>query len=216
MKTISWGICIIIILVCTGNTAAQEKSKNARSVKIAEIAVNINLNEADIELFKKTTRQKVDEFQEHILIISNKDESRERRNLAEKEALKLFLADATMEISQLDENGNITIVARPMGEYLYRLKVLPYTKVLIEFYDIAYVSNFTKGTDGRFYATATVFQKFTGFTGDEIVYSDITKKEIEIIVDLVEDEFYNQKHWKIFLGDIRATETKSIELATNY
>jgi hypothetical protein len=212
MKIISCGICILLIFLCIGQTSAQEKSKNARSVKIAEIAASINLNDADIELFKKSTRQKVDEFQEHILIISNKDESRERRNLAEKEALKLFLADATMEISQLDENGNITMTARPMGEYLYRLKVLPYTKVLIEFYDIAYVSNFTKGTDGRFYATATVFQKFTGFTGDEIVYSDITKKEIEIIVDLVEDEFYNQKHWKIFLGDIHATETKPMAL----
>jgi len=212
MKTISCSICIILIFLCIGQTSAQEKSKNARSVKIAEIAATINLNEADIELFKTNTRQKVDEFQEHILIISNKEESRERRNLAEKEALKLFLADAVMEISQLDENGNVTMTVRPMGEYLYRLKVLPYTKVLIEFYDIAYVSNFARGADGRFYATATVFQKFTGFTGDEIVYSDITKKEIEIIVDLVEDEFYNQKHWKIFLGDIHAIETRPMAL----
>jgi len=181
-------------------------------VKIAEIARDINLQEADIELFKAETRKKVDEFQEHIIIISNKEESRERKDLAEKEALKLFLEGAIMETSFIDLDGKVTIKSRPMNEYMYRLKVLPYTRVVIEFYDIAYVSTFTKGGDGRFYATASIFQEFTGFTGDDIIYSDITRKDIEIIVDLVEDKFYTEKHWKIFLGDIRATETKAVAM----
>ena len=191
---------------------SQTKHKNARSVKIAEAARAINLNEADIELFKDETRKKVDEFQEYIIIISNKDESRERRDLAEKEALKLFFEGAIMEASFMAQDGNITIKTRPMKEYLYRLKVLPYTQVIIEFYDIAYVSTFSIGEDGRFYATASIFQKFTGFSGDNIVYADITKKDIEIIVDLVDDEFYNEKRWKLFLGDIKASETKAVAI----
>jgi hypothetical protein len=42
-----------------------------------------------------------------------------------------------------------------------------------------------------------------------VVYKDITKKEVEIIIDLVEDKFFNEKRWKLFLGDIKAAETKN-------
>jgi hypothetical protein len=94
-----------------------------------------------------------------------------------------------------------------MAEYLYRLKTLPYLKVVIRYYDICYVNNFTRGEDGNYYATATVFQEFTGFTGDKIAYHDITKKEITIIVNLIEDDFFNEKRWQIFLGDVKASET---------
>jgi hypothetical protein len=55
---------------------------------------------------------------------------------------------------------------------------------------------------------ATILQEFTGFQGDNIAYTDITKKEIEIIIDLVEDPFFKEKSWRIFLGDIKATETR--------
>lgn len=208
MKTVFFIAGFSLLFFGINTSSAQTKHKNARSVKIADIARDINLNLKDIDLFKSETRKKVDEFQEYIIIISNKEESRERRDLAEKEALKLFFEGAIMETSFLDVDGKVTIKTRPMKEYLYRLKVLPYTSIVIEFYDIAYVSTFTKGEDGRFYATASIFQRFTGFTGDNIVYSDITRKDIEIIVDLVEDPFYSEKHWKVFLGDIRATETK--------
>ena len=93
-------------------------------------------------------------------------------------------------------------------EYLYRLKTLPYLRVEIKFYDICYITEFTRGEDGKYYATATIFQEFTGYMGDQIAYRDITKKEISIIIDLVEDEFFNEKRWALFLGDIKATETK--------
>ena len=55
----------------------------------------------------------------------------------------------------------------------------------------------------------SIIQEFTGFNEDNIIYTDVTKKDIEIIIDLVEDKFFNEKRWKIFLGDIKASETKS-------
>jgi hypothetical protein len=114
-----------------------------------------------------------------------------------------------MEISVLQPDGTSQKVNRPMEKYLARLKSLPYTKVVIKFYDIAYIREFTKGPDGKYYSTATIIQEFTGFNEDNIVYTDVTKKDIEIIIDLVEDKFFNEKRWKIFLGDIKASETKS-------
>ncbi|MFC2080229.1 hypothetical protein ACFLRQ_02005 [Bacteroidota bacterium] len=202
-KLIISGIFIILF-----SSLVQAQTKTAITSKEAKIQSEISLSDADIEVFKEQTRQKVDEFTQHIVTIGNKEEPADRRNLAEKEALKLFFAGATMEVSSVQADGSVKKVARPMAKYLARLKSLPYTKVVIRFYDIAYVSDFTKGPDGRYYSVATVIQEFTGFSGDNIIYTDVTKKEIEIIIDLVEDPFFNQKSWKIFLGDIKASETR--------
>ena len=185
------------------------QTKTAVTSKEARIVDEINLSEQDIQLFKEQTKQKVEEFQQYIVTLGNKDEPAEKRNMAEKEAIKLFYKGSQMEISMAMPDGSVQKVNRPMEKYLARLKSLPFTKVIIKFYDIAYVSNFTKGPDGKYYSTATIIQEFTGFNDDKLVYTDVTKKEIEIIIDLVEDKFFNEKRWKIFLGDIKASETKT-------
>jgi hypothetical protein len=188
---------------------ASSQTKTAVSSKEAKIVDEINLSESDIEVFKEQTKQKVDEFQQYIVTLGNKDQPSEKRDMAEKEAIKLFYKGAQMETSVLMPDGTTQKVNRPMEKYLARLKSLPYTKVVIKFYDIAYIRDFTKGPDGKYYSTATIIQEFTGFNKDNIVYTDVTKKDIEIIIDLVEDKFFNEKRWKIFLGDIKASETKS-------
>lgn len=189
-------------------TLAQEPTKTAATSKEAKIVDEINLTESDIEIFKEQTKRKVEEFQQHIIIIGSKDEPAEKRNMAEKEALKLFFKGAEMQTSVIMPDGTVNIQSRPMEKYLARLKSLPYAKVVIKFYDLVYISSFTKGPDGRYYSSATIIQEFTGFSGDNIVYKDVTKKEIEIIIDLVEDKFFNEKKWRVFLGNIKATETK--------
>jgi hypothetical protein len=188
---------------------ASGQTKTAVTSKEAKIVDKINLSEQDIQLFKEQTKQKVDEFQQYIVTLGSKDEPAEKRNMAEKEALKLFYKGAQMEISMMQADGTVQKIDRPMEKYLARLKSLPFTKVIIKFYDIAYIRDFTKGPDGKYYSTATIIQEFTGFKDDNIVYSDVTKKDIEIIIDLVEDKFFLDKRWKIFLGDIKATETKT-------
>ena len=200
---------IFTVTALTISLLASAQPKTAVSSKEAKIVDEINLSEADIEVFKEQTKQKVDEFQQYIITLGSKDQPAEKRDMAEKEAIKLFYKGAQMEISVLMPDGSTQKVNRPMEKYLARLKSLPYTKVVIKFYDIAYIREFTKGPDGKYYSTATIIQEFTGFNEDNIVYTDVTKKDIEIIIDLVEDKFFNEKRWKIFLGDIKASETKS-------
>ena len=200
---------IFTVIALTIGLIASAQTKTAVSSKEAKIVDEINLSEADIEVFKEQTKQKVDEFQQYIITLGSKDQPSEKRDMAEKEAIKLFYKGAQMEISVLMPDGSTQKVNRPMEKYLARLKSLPYTKVVIKFYDIAYIREFTKGPDGKYYSTATIIQEFTGFNEDNIVYTDVTKKDIEIIIDLVEDKFFNEKRWKIFLGDIKASETKS-------
>jgi len=203
---------ILIILIFLGelaaNSFAQAPSKIARSSKTARIIDEINISEADVNMFKTVTERKVAELQQHIIIISDKDQPPEKRNLAELEALKLFYKGAMMEVSYIDTGGETIIKTRSIENYLYRLKTLPFTKVIIKYFDIAYVTEFIKGPDNKFYAVATIFQEFTGFVGDNITYTDITQKEIEIVVEQEEDKFYDEKRWKIYLGNIKATETK--------
>jgi len=200
---------LIPVFVLLISLTASSQTKTAVTSKEAKIVDEINLSDADIELFKEQTKQKVDEFQQYIVTIGSKDEPAEKRNMAEKEALKLFYTGAQMEISLALPDGSVQKVNRPMEKYLARLKSLPYTKVIIKFYDIAYIRDFTKGPDGKYYSTATIIQEFTGFNKDNIIYTDVTKKDIEIIIDIVEDKFFNEKRWKIFLGDIKASETKT-------
>lgn len=199
-------LTFVTLIICLHLSA---QTKTAVSGKEAKIVDEINLSEADIEVFKEQTKQKIDEFQQYIITLGSKDEPAEKRNMAEKEAIKLFYRGAQMEISVLMPDGSTQKVNRPMEKYLARLKSLPYTRVVIKFYDIAYISEFTKGPDGKYYSTATIIQEFTGFNEDNIIYTDVTKKDIEIIIDLIEDKFFNEKRWKIFLGDIKASETKS-------
>ena len=200
---------LIIGILIVGINSVNAQTKTAVTSKQAKLVSEINLSEQDIEVFKEQTKQKIDEFQQHIVTIGSKDEPAEKRNLAEKEALKLFYKGAQMEISSIQSDGTSRKVNRPMAKYLARLKSLPYTKVVIKFYDIAYVRDFIKGPDGKYYSTATIIQEFTGFSGDDIVYKDVTKKEVEIIIDLVNDPFFNEKRWKLFLGDIKASETRN-------
>lgn len=202
-KTILTGLCLVFSIYATAQT------KTAVTSKQAEMVEEIKLSAADIDVFKEQTKQKIEEFQQYIVTLGSKEEPAEKRNMAEKEALKLFYTGAQMEISVIMPDGSTQKVNRPMEKYLARLKSLPYTKVVIKFYDIAYISEFTKGPDGKYYSTATIIQEFTGFTGDDVAYKDITKKEVEIIIDLVEDKFFKEKRWKIFLGDIKASETKT-------
>ncbi len=200
---------LFLSMAFTFSLLAQEPTKTAVASKEAKIVDEINLSDADIEIFKTQTQQKVEEFQQHIVTIGSKDQPAEKRNMAEKEALKLFFKGAEMQTSVINPtDGTVTIQSRPMEKYLARLKSLPYTSVVIKFYDLVYISSFTKGPDGRYYSSATIIQEFTGFTGDNLVYRDVTKKEIEIVIELVEDKFFNEKKWVVFLGNIKATETK--------
>jgi len=200
---------LLPVITLTLSLLASGQTKTAVTSKEAKIVDEINLSEQDIELFKEQTKQKVDEFEQYIMILGSKDEPAEKRNMAEKEALKLFYKGAQMEISMIQPDGSVQKVNRPMEKYLARLKSLPYTRVVIKFYDIAYIRDFTKGPDGKYYSTATIIQEFTGFNEDNIIYTDVTKKDIEIIIDIVEDSFFKERRWKIFLGDIKATETKT-------
>jgi len=165
---------------------------------------SLTLSPEELKDFKIAVENKVNELQNNIVIIGSKNEKEDIRNQAIKSALKLFIINAMMQVT--NKNGNIKSYG--VEDYFYRLMSLPYTKVEIRFYDLAYISNFRKGNDNRYHATATIFQEFKGFTGDNVTYTDRTSKSIDIILEYGEDEFFKVKRWIVKLGNIKINEIR--------
>ncbi len=55
---------------------------------------------------------------------------------------------------------------------------LNYDKVTIEWYNIEYISDLEKQPDGRYVGVITIYQRFEGRVGDNLVYVDTTKKTL--------------------------------------
>ncbi len=193
---------IILSFLCAfsiENLNAQNKNLN--------VVEEFELTDEELKAFKQTTRDKISELETCIKIIGDKKYSSIKKKKSIETALKLFIPDAKMQVSSL-RNGRVSVNTFPMETYFMRLKSLPYSKVKISFYDLAYISDFQKGADGKYYATAFIFQKFEGFYGDNLSYEDKTQKTIDITLELREDPFFKKKRWVILLGDVKVTETK--------
>jgi hypothetical protein len=167
------------------------------------------LSETDIANFKIRVKEKVEAFQNHISIVADKEEAMAKKNLAINAALKLFLATATMEVSSFSA-GKENKREMPMKEYFNRLKNLPFRTVKISSQDICYVSNIQPTPEGgKYLATVTIYQIFEGCYAEKNCYKDITKKEIDVTIELKVDDF-GEKRWVIMLGNVRVTETRKL------
>lgn len=189
----------ILLMLCFLSTTA---------VKAQEVGEEEKLTPAQLEAFKKEASKKINALSNYISIISDKSVDQPIRQKSIELAVKLFLDKN--QLVQVSSKNRDAIRSFKIGEYLNRLRVLPYSRVEIEWYDITYVSDFRYGSDGKYYAVATVFQKFRGYSSEgQLIYEDITQKDIEITVGKqvkkVGDQEY--KEWDVLLRQISVLET---------
>jgi hypothetical protein len=87
---------------------------------------------------------------------------------------------------------------------------LNYDKVKIDWFNIHYISDLEKQPDGRYVGVITIFQRFEGYTGENLKYTDITKKDITVYVERKETQINGRiiGFWDVLLGDIRVSETR--------
>ncbi|HNS47330.1 MAG TPA: hypothetical protein PKH94_08840, partial [Bacteroidales bacterium] len=120
--------------------------------------------------------------------------------------LELFMPGSQMGVSSLflDE-----VKYYGIREYLERLMQLNYDKVKIQWFNIQYISDLEQQPDGRFVGVITIFQRFEGITGDQLVYKDTTKKDITVYVERKQTQIGGRLigFWDVLLGDVRVTET---------
>ncbi len=168
------------------------------------------LSAAEIQDFKDQAQNTISALANYVELIGNKDKDINNRKKAVDLTVKLFMSDSNVvEVSSV----NSSVIKRiPVRSYFMKLLWLPYEKVSITWYDVL-LGKFELGKDGRYYATATVYQKFTGTSSVEFggrKYVDITKKNIQIVVEKIPPAPGGiQSSWRLFLGDINVQETNN-------
>jgi len=198
MRKITIVKILTFFLVTSVSVRAQEKQ-----------AIEKLLNAEDLKIFASQAIQKTNELTSYIGTITNKDiKENEIKMEATDLAVDLFISeDKIVEVSNANRNE---VKPFKIRDYLNKIRVLAFTKVEITFYDVQYISNFKKGPDGKYYGVITFFQKFTGFKEGKPVYTDVTQKNIEVVIDKVTTIFGSKKveRWNVMLGDITVKETK--------
>ena len=105
-------------------------------------------------------------------------------------------------------------VKHKVRDYLSRLMIKSgqFDKVNVEYANVNYASEFKRGLDGNYYATVTFVQKFQGFTDGNLVYGDITKRSMTIVIKHYEKQVNGETiaGWDVYLGDIGVVETKKL------
>ena len=166
------------------------------------------LTDEQLAAFKAEAAKKIAALSNYISIIANKSVEMPVRQKAVELAVKLFVdKDQVIQVSSATRSN---IRSYRIGEYLNRLRVLPYSRVEVEWYDITYVSDYRYGSDGKYYAVATVFQRFRGYSAEgELLYEDVTRKNIEISVGQYTKRIGDQeyKEWDVLLRQISVIET---------
>ena len=195
---------LTLFLFMAGSAMAQH-GEIIRSVQSGDLTPKAPVA-PDPELYREKALQKTAELGTLIAIISDRNNSLEEANKAVELAVKLFInEDAEIEVSGPDGRKRYKVRA-----YLNRLKLLDYDKIEVSWTDISYVSDLKKGTDGNYYGVITVQQRFKGFMDKELVYGDLTEKNIEVMLTPYQKKTDGeiQEKWDVFLSDVGVVVTK--------
>lgn len=185
-------------------TMQTAKIDSARQAAFAAIAGNISRKE-----FEDKAIQKTNKLNEYLKILCSKSASYESSNEAIDQAVSLFVNEnALVETSSIKKNS---VSHYKIREYLTRVKLFKYDKIEIEWTHVQYVSDLKLGADGNFYGVVTFEQVFRGYRDNQLVYSDITRKNENVVL-----KTYNKNYegatktiWDVLLSDIGVVYTKS-------
>ncbi|MBE0639113.1 MAG: hypothetical protein IH598_11385 [Bacteroidales bacterium] len=150
--------------------------------------------------------EKVRDLGKYISIIGNKQTPWSEANRVIDRTLELFADGAMMGVSTLNSTE---VKYWGVRTYLERLMALNYDRVNIEWFNIEYISDLEKQPDGRYVGVITIYQRFEGRVGDNLVYVDTTKKDITVYVERKQTQIGGRLigFWDVLLGDIRVAET---------
>lgn len=167
----------------------------------------LNLSEEQRLAFKQRALEKTAMLSNYIVTLCDKNSPAANQDVAMDAAMDLFID--RNRIVEVSSKYSDLIEPVKIDRYLNRLRNYDYESVEIEWFDVAYASELKRGTDGKYYGTIVVFQKFIGRKGER-TYEDVTQKNIEVVLEprtkrigdlLIED-------WMVLLGDIQVVETK--------
>lgn len=189
----------------------------------------VELSEEDKASLQERVKNKVEEFQNYMTQLANKDLTSEKvKDRCYKNALKLFIGDGedfTVYDPDLQKNVRkdaARILSRSGGrakkpyyvrDYLKNLrKSKLYDVVEISDVDIVRVDDLKKV--GDHYETMAYFcQKYVGYRGDKIAYADMTYKKVRVIFNPINIDLPDgttETIWNAYLYDIYVVDTRKI------
>jgi hypothetical protein len=163
-----------------------------------------------MEEYRDKALRKVRELNEYMGDITNKTTSASDVNKYVNLACDLFVnkgANSRIEVSKLGAASNTKYLIRV---YLKKLQYTKYDKVKVEWARIQYVSQLREGKDGNYYGVVSFEQTFEGLVDDRVVYRDLTKKTMEVVVKRYTKQASGttEELWDAFLADVRVQETR--------
>lgn len=165
-------------------------------------------SEVDLALFERKALSKVEDLGRYVKKIADKNTPVEESNQSIDLACALFLSeDAQVEITQ---GASEDKKRYPIRRYLNLLKLLHYENVRVSYAEINYVSRLRKGPDGNYYGIVTFTQTFEALNEDRVVYRDVTKKNVEIVLKTFKKQMDGKEEtvWDVFLNDIAVEQTR--------
>jgi hypothetical protein len=186
--------------VASGTVTAVSNNSSTGAVK--------ELEPSTVARLQNKALVNIKQLGDYMQIICQKDAEADELNKTIEQALSLFVAEARIEVSSITRS---TVNQFKVKDYLVRMSLLKYEKVLIEWYNVQYTSQLRKGPDGLYYGTIEFEQRFVGITTENMKYEDITRKSVEVVLRPYERLAGGQNtvEWDVFLGDIGVTATKS-------
>jgi hypothetical protein len=163
---------------------------------------NASVTSEQYKQYRAKSLRRVKEFSGYLDIIADKNTPAREKDLAIEQATKLFLPEATIEVTSANRPGSRRL---PVVEYLKRLKLIPYQSVDIEWTEIHYVKELTKAADGNYYGMITGQQTFVGYGANgEPTYSDVTRKNVKVKLQSFTKDVGGEEQigWEVLLGNI--------------
>lgn len=150
-----------------------------------------------------------------VMLVNRNFTAQQKQRERETTVQDLFINDrANVGVSSINSD---VIKNHLIGDYLLRLERMisgAYQKVEIVFSEIHKVSNFKRNPDGTWSATVTFSQQFRGFAdvdGKQLGYSDVTQKNVTVIIRRVElftGDSTPEVYWEVLLSDIGVNQTQ--------
>ena len=181
--------------------------------KVSGTDINKAIQEITPELqsqLQEDAKNKVRSFYEYLNLIADKSLSFKKRIEAQDNAHKLFIEDATIEVSNVNSNEK---VYRPILDYLKRVRMISLNNVTftVKESEILYLSNFKKTDKGYYLASIVATQYFEGFNIDPYKgYRDVTRKvfEVRVYPRSTVGESNLEAGWDVKLGNITVDSTE--------
>lgn len=204
MKKVICSICILFLAVISA-IGQNPEPLNERSEPIEQDI----LTPEKAEDFNERSRIKVEEFQKHLSTIANKKRPLQERLISIKEAEKLFIPEAVIEISTLNKDKPKRIMS--ISRYLQAIfNAQGYTQVKITFYDSCKMGKWEKKTSGVYESMATIYQQFEGYMHGKLKYADKTTKKVQVNLEESKSAGFDISEVKVMLGNVSVSETKPV------